>query len=131
MISNRLLASVIVAVTLVASARASPFPESSAHATHGTRQLGPDVALKTYHAESTYEVSSYPALIESSIYWRIACRPSARAKNIPCGSTPPMICRTPQCPMSRLNSGSTRAMSPGGLVSLARPPTTLLFASSW
>lgn len=67
MISNRLLASVTVAVTLVASARATPFPDSSRHVTHSTRQMGPDVALKTYHAESTYEVGPSLVLIGSLI----------------------------------------------------------------
>lgn len=61
MISNRLLASVIIAVTLVASARATPFPESFQHATS-------DVALKTYHAESTYEVGPSLVLTGSSTY---------------------------------------------------------------
>lgn len=68
MFSKQFFASVILAVTFVANAAATPFPESSKHATHRRRQLGSDFVLETYHVESTYEVRPSLVLVGSSLY---------------------------------------------------------------
>ncbi|KAI0688605.1 Fungalysin metallopeptidase-domain-containing protein [Cytidiella melzeri] len=52
---NKLLVSVSAAILFTSLSAAAPWPASSKHTTHRTRELTPDLRLVTFHPESTFE----------------------------------------------------------------------------
>ncbi|CAA7257402.1 unnamed protein product [Cyclocybe aegerita] len=52
---KKLLSSIFVALAYASSASAAPWPTTSKHSTHRTRNLARGLVLETYHPESTYE----------------------------------------------------------------------------
>ncbi|KAI0646696.1 Fungalysin metallopeptidase-domain-containing protein [Trametes meyenii] len=52
---KKVFASVFLAVLCATTATAVPYPASSKHATHRTREISPDFKLETFHPEASYE----------------------------------------------------------------------------